>query len=51
MFLLWYKPFFFFFFFFFFFLESQAALLITGIEGNICDECAEQAHLMVSDAM
>lgn len=30
--------------------ESQAALLITGIEGNICDECAEQAHLMVSDA-
>ncbi|WP_118972080.1 ATP-dependent Clp protease ATP-binding subunit ClpX [Taibaiella koreensis] len=30
--------------------ESQAALLITGIEGNICDECAEQAHLMVTDA-
>lgn len=31
-------------------LESQAALLITGLEGNICDECAEQAHLMVSDS-
>jgi ATP-dependent Clp protease ATP-binding subunit ClpX len=30
--------------------ESQAALLITGLEGNICDECAEQAHLMVSDS-
>ncbi len=31
-------------------LESQAALLITGVDGNICDECAEQAHLMVTDA-
>jgi ATP-dependent Clp protease ATP-binding subunit ClpX len=31
-------------------LESQAALLITGVDGNICDECAEQAHLMVADA-
>jgi ATP-dependent Clp protease ATP-binding subunit ClpX len=30
--------------------ESQASLLITGLEGNICDECAEQAHLMVADA-
>lgn len=30
--------------------ENQAALLITGLEGNICDECAEQAHLMVSDS-
>ncbi len=30
--------------------ESQTALLITGVEGNICDECAEQAHLMVNEA-
>ncbi len=30
--------------------ENQASLLITGIDGNICDECAEQAHLMVTDA-
>jgi ATP-dependent Clp protease ATP-binding subunit ClpX len=29
--------------------ESQAILLITGVEGNICDECAEQAHMMVMD--
>src|SRR5690606_8848957 len=30
--------------------ESETALLITGVEGNICDECAEQAHLMVNEA-
>lgn len=29
--------------------ENQTALLITGVDGNICDECAEQAHLMVSE--
>lgn len=29
--------------------EVQAGLLITGLEGNICDECAEQAHLMVKE--
>lgn len=30
--------------------ENQAALLITGLDANICDECAEQAHLMLADA-
>jgi len=31
--------------------ESQAGLLITGIDGNICDDCSEQAHLMVLEQM
>lgn len=30
--------------------EDQATLLITGLDGNICDECVEQASLMLSDA-
>jgi len=30
--------------------ESQTGLLITGIEGNICDDCVEQAHLMVEES-
>ncbi|OJU77558.1 MAG: ATP-dependent protease ATP-binding subunit ClpX [Bacteroidetes bacterium 47-18] len=29
--------------------EAQAGLLITGLEGNICDECANQAYLMVKE--
>lgn len=29
--------------------EQEANLLITGAEGNICDECTEQAHLLVAD--
>lgn len=29
--------------------EAKAKLLITGIEGNICDECSEQAYLMVKE--
>lgn len=29
--------------------ESQAGLLITGLEGNICDECTNQAYLMVKE--
>jgi len=29
--------------------EDKANLLITGREGNICDECVEQAHLLLSD--
>jgi len=27
--------------------EREAGLLITGIDANICDDCVEQAHLMV----
>lgn len=27
--------------------EAQAKLLITGLEGNICDDCAQQVHSMV----
>lgn len=30
--------------------EDQATLLITGLEGNICDECVEQASIMLTDA-
>lgn len=29
--------------------EVEAGLLITGLEGNICDECAEQAHMMAKE--
>ncbi len=29
--------------------ENQTSLLITGHDGNICDECTEQAHLMVKE--
>ncbi len=29
--------------------EAQTGLLITGIEGNICDECTQQAHSMVKE--
>mgnify|MGYP000943466075 CR=1 FL=1 len=29
--------------------ESKTKLLITGIEGNICDECTEQASIMVRE--
>ncbi len=29
--------------------EDEADLLITGREGNICDDCVEQAHLMLSE--
>lgn len=31
--------------------EKEAGLLITGIDANICDDCAEQAHLMVLEQM
>jgi ATP-dependent Clp protease ATP-binding subunit ClpX len=30
--------------------EKQVNLLLTGIDGFICDECAEQAHRIVKDA-
>jgi len=30
--------------------EQEVNLLITGIEGNICDDCAEQAHMLVEEA-
>ena len=30
--------------------EQETNLLITGLNGNICDECTMQAHLMVEDA-
>lgn len=30
--------------------ENETDLLITGLNGNICDECATQAHLMVEEA-
>jgi ATP-dependent Clp protease ATP-binding subunit ClpX len=29
--------------------EAQAGLLVTGVEGNICDECATQAFGMVKE--
>jgi ATP-dependent Clp protease ATP-binding subunit ClpX len=31
-------------------LETQVNLLLTGINGFICDECAEQAHKIIADA-
>lgn len=31
--------------------EAQAGMLITGMEANICDDCIEQAHLMVNESM
>lgn len=31
--------------------EADTNLLITGLSGNICDECAVQAGLMVNDAL
>jgi len=30
--------------------ETQVNLLLTGINGYICDECAEQAHKIIKDA-
>jgi len=29
--------------------ESEINLLIRGVKGNICDDCIEQAYLMISD--
>lgn len=31
--------------------ESEAKLFITGINGYICDSCAEQAHLIVEESL
>lgn len=31
--------------------EKEVKLLITGMNGFICNECAEQAHLIVSEAL
>ena len=30
--------------------ETHVNLLLSGIDGFICDECAEQAHKIVTDA-
>lgn len=29
--------------------EREVQLLITGIDGNICNQCAEQAHLLIEE--
>lgn len=29
--------------------EKEVQLLITGIDGNICNQCAEQAHLLIEE--
>lgn len=31
--------------------ESEVNLLMRGKDGNICDQCAEQAHLIVAEAL
>lgn len=31
--------------------EDEVKLMITGLNGFICDECAEQAHLIVKEAV
>ena len=31
--------------------EGEVSLLITGLHGYICNECAEQAHLIVKEAL
>jgi len=31
--------------------EEEVQMLVTGLEGNICNDCIEQAHLMVEDAL
>ena len=31
--------------------RNEVQLLISGIDGFICDECAEQAHLIVADTL
>ena len=28
--------------------KEEAIMLISGLEGHICDQCAEQAHQIVS---
>ncbi|HET8573305.1 MAG TPA: ATP-dependent Clp protease ATP-binding subunit ClpX [Edaphocola sp.] len=30
--------------------EREVQLLITGIDGNICNQCAEQAHLLIEES-
>lgn len=30
--------------------EKEVQLLITGLDGNICDQCAEQAHLLIEES-
>lgn len=32
-------------------VESEVNLLITGLNANICDECVDQAHLMLEEAL
>ena len=31
--------------------ESEVAMLMTGLDGNICNECAESAHEMVRETL
>lgn len=31
--------------------EKDVQLLITGLEGNICDQCAEQAHMIIEESL
>lgn len=31
--------------------EKEVQLLITGLDGNICDQCAEQAHLLIEESI
>ena len=31
--------------------EGEVSLLITGLHGYICNECAEQAHLIVKETL
>ncbi len=31
--------------------ESEVTILFTGLKGNICDQCIENAHVMLQEAM
>ena len=32
-------------------VESEVSILFTGMKGNICDQCIENAHYLLQDAM